>query len=51
VQWSCNFPHSSAKLPERDGQEACPGSDDNEDVPIGYFVIKDDSANMGVFHQ
>ena len=45
------FRTSLQKNPEMDGQDICPGSDDNEDVPIGYFVITDDSANMAVFHQ
>jgi len=42
---------SLQKSPERDGQDICLGSDDSEDAPVGYFVIKDDSANMGVIHQ
>jgi hypothetical protein len=52
VQWSCGFPHKSVKKsPERDGQNACSGSDDNEDAPIGCTVKKDDSENMGVIRQ
>jgi len=39
------------KNPKKEGQDIYPGNDDNEDAPIGYFVIKDDLADMSVISQ
>jgi hypothetical protein len=39
------------KSPEQDGQDTYPGNDDNEDAPIGYFIVRGDLADMGVIHQ
>jgi len=39
------------KIPKKEGQDIYPGNDDSEDVPIGYFVIKDDLADMSVIYQ
>jgi hypothetical protein len=34
-----------------DERGICSGYDDNEEAPIGCFVIKDDPVNKGVIHQ
>ena len=34
-----------------DDQGVCLGNDDNEEAPIGCFVIEDTLVNMGVIHQ
>jgi len=45
-------PHEfTEKSPKKEGQDIYPGNDDNEDAPIGYFVIKDDLVNMSVIYQ
>ena len=37
------------KNPKKGGQDIYPGND--EDAPTGYFVIKDDLADMSVIYQ
>ena len=37
------------KNPKKEGQDIYPGND--EDAPTGYFVIKDDFADMSVIYQ
>jgi len=45
-------PHEfTEKIPEKEGHDMYPGNDDNEDAPIGYFVIKDDLIDMSVIYQ
>jgi len=39
------------KNPQKEGQDIYPGNYDSEDAPIGYFVIKDDLADMNVIYQ
>ena len=39
------------KIPEKERQDIYPGNDDNEDAPIGYFVIKGDLIDLGVIYQ
>jgi len=46
------FPvHTSLEKSRSDDQRVYPGYDDNEEAPIGCFVIKDALVNMGVIHQ
>jgi hypothetical protein len=42
---------SLQKSTRKDGKDIYLGNDANKDAPIGYFVIKDDLADMGVIHQ
>ena len=45
-------PHEfTEKSPKRGRQDINPGNNDNEDAPIGYFVIKDDLIDMSVKYQ
>jgi hypothetical protein len=34
-----------------DRQDICPGYDDNNEIPIGYSLIKDALEIMGVIYQ
>jgi len=43
--------HTSLEKSRTDDQGVCPGYDDNEEAPIGCFVIKDALENIGVIHQ
>jgi hypothetical protein len=43
--------HAGLEKSRADDQGVCPGSDDNNEAPIGCSVTKDTLINMGVIHQ
>jgi len=48
---SCDSQHDFVTTPYKDGQDFCPGRDDDNEVPIGYFVLNDASVKKGVIHR
>ena len=48
---SCDSQHDFVTTPHKDGQDLCPGYDDSNEAPFGYFVLNDALVKKGVICQ